>query len=903
MLRDLLSDLLYRLRALVRRSAVERELDDELRFHIERQTAQNIAAGMPPADARTAALRTFGGVERRKEEIREARGVSLIEHFVQDLTYALRGLRAKPGFTFAVVLTLGLGVGANAAMFSVVDRLLFRPPPKLRDPALTHRVYYGSTYRGKESLSNAVAYARYADLIRWTSSFTRFAQSGTGDLAIGNGADASEMPVGDVSASFFAFFDAPAMIGRYFTSAEDSTPSGAPVVVLSHAFWQTQFGGRADALGSTLRIGSLVYTIIGVAPAGFVGLSPNRPPVAYIPISSFIGGQNLIWVRAGDTWWGTYNSFRSSTFAQRKPGVTVETANADLSSAMVRSYQAELAANPSAAALALVKPHGIVASVLAERGPNQSNNSKVAIWVSGVALIVLLIACANVANLLLARALSRRREIAVRLALGVSRRRLLSQLITESVLLAALGGVAGLVIAQAGGALLRAAFLPKSIAAGVASDPRTLTFAAAAALAAGLLAGVAPAFQLRAIDLTSDLRAGARDGRSHRSPLRRALQITQGVLSVLLLVGAGLFVRSLGNVRAVRLGYDVDPVLVLDLNMRGVALDRAHKVQLRERLLAAAKTLPEVENASRQIAMPFLSTVWTLLYVPGIDSVQKLGQFNFNEVSPEYFATLGTRIVRGRGINSGDHEGAPGAMVVSASMARRLWPSSDAIGQCVKVGADTLPCTYVVGIAEDIKAQKLDGDPGYNYYLPIAQSDPDAGGLFIRTRGPAARFADGIRRRLQPQMPGASYLTVTPLDEVIGEQTRTWKLGASMFLTFGLLALLLAAMGLFSVISYNVAQRTRELGVRAALGARTNDLITLVVREGVTLGVIGIAIGAAIALAGGRWIAPLLFNESPRDPAVFGLVALVLLGVTIAASWAPARRAARVDPQVALRAE
>jgi predicted permease len=903
-LRDLLSDLRYRLIALLRRSRLERELDDELRFHIERQTALNVTAGMSPTDARTTALREFGGIERRKEEVRETRGVSLIEHFVQDLSYALRGLRAKPGFTFAVVLTLGLGVGANAAMFSVVDRLLFRPPPGLRDPALTHRVYYGSTHGGKESLSNAVAYARYADLMRWTSSFTRFAQAGTAALAIGTGADAREMPVGVVSASLFAFFDAPAAIGRYFTNAEDSPPSGTPVVVLSHAFWQTQFGGRSDALGSTLRIGTLVYTIIGVAPAGFVGLSPSRPPVAYIPISSYFGGPNFPWVRAGDTWWGTYYyAYSSNTFAQRKPGVTVETANADLSSAMVRSYQAERAANPSAAALALVKPHGIVASVLAERGPNQSNNSKVATWVSGVALIVLLIACANVANLLLARALSRRREIAVRLALGVSRRRLLSQLVTESVLLAALGGVAGLVIAQAGGALLRAAFLPTWTAAGVASDPRTLAFAAAAALAAGLFAGVAPAWQLRGIDLTSDLRVGARDGRHHRSPLRLALQITQGALSVLLLVGAGLFVRSLGNVRAVRLGYDVDPVLVLKLHMRGVTLDRAHKVQLRERLLAAAKTLPEVENASRQTTMPFLMTVRIALYVPGIDSAEKLGQFNLNEVSPEYFATLGTRIVRGRGINAGDHEGAPGAMVVSASMARRLWPSSDAIGQCVKLGADTLPCTSVVGIAEDIKAQKLEGDPGYNYYLPIAQSQPGEGGLFIRTRGPAARFADGIRRRLQPQMPGASYLTVTPLDEVIGEQTRTWELGARMFLTFGLLALLLAAMGLFSVISYNVAQRTRELGVRAALGARTNDLITLVVREGVKLGVIGIAIGAAIALAGGRWIAPLLFNESPRDPAVFGLVALVLLGVTIAASWVPARRAARVDPQVALRTE
>ena len=242
----------------------------------------------------------FPSVRLRREDSRRCErflvklGLTIVlDSLLQDLRYALRGLRAKPGFTFAVVLTLGLGVGANAAMFSVVDRLLFRPPPGLRDPALTHRVYYGSTSRGKESLSNAVAYARYADLIRWTSSFARFAQFSRPDLAIGNGADAREMPVGATSASFFAFFDAPAAIGRYFTNAEDSPPSGAPVVVLSHAFWQTQFGGRSDALGSTLRIGTLVYTIIGVAPAGFVGLSPSRPPVAYIPISSYFGGPNF----------------------------------------------------------------------------------------------------------------------------------------------------------------------------------------------------------------------------------------------------------------------------------------------------------------------------------------------------------------------------------------------------------------------------------------------------------------------------------------------------------------------------------------------------------------------------------------------------------------------------------
>jgi putative ABC transport system permease protein len=823
------------------------------------------------------------------------------ESLVQDLRYAARGLRAKPGFTLAVVLTLGLGIGANAAMFSIVDRLLFRPPAMLRDPALTHRVYLGTTYRGKEGVTDYLAYARYLDFAKWTTSFSRFAQVTTRDLAIGAGSDAREMRVGAVSASFFAFFDAPTAIGRYFTVAEDSTPNGTPVAVLAYSYWKAEFGGRRDALGSTIRIGPLVYTIIGVAPAGFAGLWPDQPPVAWIPISGYAASQNFN--GRGQTWWGTYNWTWSETIAQRKPAVSEATANADLSTAAVRSYQAELAANKNESPLALVKPHAFVGSILSERGPNQSNLAKVAAWISGVALIVLLIACANVANLLLTRALNRRREIAVRVALGVSGRRLLAQLLTESLLLALLGGAAGLLIAQVGGAVLRAAFLPKAIAASVASDPRTLLFAAVAALAAGLLTGLAPALQLRKVDLTSDLKSGAREGTHYRSPLRLGLLVLQGALSVLLLVGAGLFVRSLDNVRAVRLGYDVDPVLLLNLNLRGVALDSGQKVLLLDKLLSAAKALPQVENASRMTSVPFWSTWSTGLFVEGIDSVRKLGQFNLNGVSPEYFATLGTRLVRGRGITAEDRDGAPLAMVVSASMAKRLWPSADAIGQCVKVGADTVPCTYVVGIAEDIKAQKLDGDPGYYYYLSIAQWHPDNGGLFIRARGTGVRMADAIRRRLQPEMPGASYLTTTPFSEVIGGQTKSWELGASMFLTFGALALALAAVGLFSVISYNVAQRTHELGVRVALGAQINDLVRLVVGEGMKLGAIGVGIGAAIALAGGRWIAPLLFKESPRDPVIFGLVTIVLLGVTLVASFIPARRAARVDPNRALRSD
>jgi putative ABC transport system permease protein len=351
------------------------------------------------------------------------------------------------------------------------------------------------------------------------------------------------------------------------------------------------------------------------------------------------------------------------------------------------------------------------------------------------------------------------------------------------------------------------------------------------------------------------------------------------------------------------MGYDVDPVLVLNTNMRGVVLDSASTILLLDKLLAEARTFPEVQSVSRQTSVPFWSTWSQNLTVAGIDSVRKLGQFDLNAVSPEYFATLGTRILKGRGITTEDRAGAPLAMVVSAGMAKRLWPTADAIGQCVKIGADSVPCHYVVGIAEDIKAQKLDSTDAYYYYLSIAQFHPDNGGLFIRTRGEGTKVAESIRRRLQPLMPGASYLSITPFNEIIGAQTKSWEIGASMFLTFGMLALILAAIGLFSVVSYNVAQRTHELGVRVALGAQMNDLVRLVVGEGMKLGAIGITIGAGIALAAGKWIAPLLFDESPRDPVIFGLVTVVLLSVTLVASLIPARRAARVDPNRALRSD
>jgi predicted permease len=760
-----------------------------------------------------------------------------------------------------------------------------------------------------------MSYARYLDLSRWTTSFTRTAAFTTSTLAVGAGTDATDMTVAAVTASFFGFFDAPAALGRYFTTREDAPPTGTPVVVLSHALWEVRFGGRADALGAKLQIGPTIYTVIGVAPAGFAGLSPTQPPAAYIPISSYAATSGFQG-SPGDEWWQTYHWNFAQMIAERKPGATVARANADLTNAYRRSYAVQRDISPDIPVVDVARPRTIVASVLAERGPHATRIGKVATLVAAMAVVVLLIACANVTNLLLAGALRRRREIAVRLALGVSRARLLSQLLTESVLLALLGGAAGLLVAQWGGSVLRTLFLPKDATTSVVGDPRTLVVAGSAALIAGLLTGLAPVWQSRRTDLAHDLKAGVREGGGarDRSRTRAVLLVMQGALSVVLLVGAGLFVRSLRHAHELRLGYDVDPVLIVDLEMRGVKLDSVHAVSLRQQLLDRVRDLPGVERAALHISIPFWKTldgrngIPVDLRVAGIDSVSRLGEFYFDAVTPGYFATVGTRVVRGRAIGEQDVAGAPGAMVVSEAMAKVLWPTQDPIGQCVRVstystGTKDPPCTYVVGVAEDIKNASLSDDRSYYYYLSAAQFLPQSTGLFVRTRGDATEQVETIRRSLQPLMPGASYVTVTPFADVIGGQMRSWKLGATMFVAFGALALLLAAVGLYSVIAYNVVQRTHELGVRITLGAQVGDVLRLVVGEGVQLGVAGIVIGAVIALSTARWLRPLLFQESARDPIVYALVAAVLLVVAAVASYVPARRATRVDPNVALRSE
>src|SRR5437867_3116218 len=454
----------------------------------------------------------------------------MMDTLFQDLRYALRTLAKTPGFTLGVVLTLALGIGANVAMFSVVDRMLFRPPPLLHKPGATHRIYLARTFSGKEHASGYLQYARYVDLTSWTTAFARTAAFTEQDLAIGVGTEAREMRVGIVSAGFFDFFDAPPALGRYFSAVEDSPPNGSAVAVLSYGFWRTRYGGRREALGFTLQIRPTSYTIIGVAPEGFVGLWPVQRPVAFIPVTSYASAQAV--GRRRESWWTTYRWQWLSMLAQRKPGVSVAAANGDLSNAFLRSYAAQRMESPGLTPAEIARPRALVAE-----------------W---------------------------------------------------------------------GGAVLRGQFLASGSQVSVMGDARTLLFGGAAALVAGLLTGLAPALQTWRAGFAAYLKAGAREGTFQRSRARLALLVLQGALCVVLLVGAGLFVRSLRHVRGVPLGYDVDPVLLVDLNMRGVQLDSAHGVALRRELLETAQAIPGVEHAARQLTVPFWSTWAMELHVTGI---------------------------------------------------------------------------------------------------------------------------------------------------------------------------------------------------------------------------------------------------------------------------------------------
>jgi predicted permease len=541
----------------------------------------------------------------------------------------------------------------------------------------------------------------------------------------------------------------------------------------------------------------------------------------------------------------------------------------------------------------------------------------VARWLLAVASIVLVIATANVANMMLARSVRRRREIAVRLALGVSLGRLARSLIAESLVLAVAGGLLGLALAYGGGEIMRRVLLPDIVWATPPVDLRVLGVAVVLTMAIGVGLGVAPAIQARRTDVNRALRSGSRESGVKRNRLRTGLLVVQAALSVALLAAAGLFVRSLRNVRDVDLGIQPERVMVATVAwpVPGVAASVAPgQPQVSPRAIRAAQwrdlrdriaALPDVETASLAVGSPFGFNFGVDLKIPGRDSLPQLGAGTFiSAVGRDYFATVGTRLVRGRLFNATEGAATERVAIVNETMARALWPNEQPLGKCLVIGDAEARCSTVVGVVRDAHQFAIREEPSMQYYVPIGQESGFGGTvLMVRPKIGSTFSAERLRRAIGGMVPNAQLIRVEGLQTRIDPQIRPWKLGAALFGLFGALAVLVAAIGLYSVITYLVAQRNHEFGVRTALGARSSDLLRQVVGEGVRVTVPGIAIGLLIALAAGKWIAPLLFNVSPRDPLVFASVAVVLLAVAAVASLAPAAKAARVDPMAALREE
>jgi predicted permease len=685
-----------------------------------------------------------------------------------------------------------------------------------------------------------------------------------------------------------------------FNDREDAPNAARRVAVLGAGAAMEWFGGD-DALGGTVRLGGEPYEVIGVMPAGFTGAEMGRVDV-WVPA-------NILSARTSPDWATTWNAQWLKIVVRLKSGVTLEQAGVDATAAHRRAYTGG-EASTAAGRLTL-------APLRANSAGNEATEIRLLRWLTAVAVVVLLIACANIANLLLARGRRRERDVAIRAALGASRLRIVRLLLIETVLLAFAGAALGVSVTQVIGGLARQTLFTAVEWTSSPVNPRVLLASAAFALATGLLVGIIPALQSTRAPATDALRSGPREGGGRRSRLRTTLTIVQAALSVLLLVGAGLFVRSLWHARTVDLGIDARHAMVIDVFRPPVAAvadaaardaERARRRTFLQDNLDRVRALPGLEHAAIAVGLPFGNRFTVALRVPPPDTVPRprSGGPGISAVTDGYFETVGTHLVRGRAFTAADRGGTEPVAIVSELMARTVWPSADALGKCLLIGPGSPPCTRVVGVAANTYRSRLREDPVMHYYIPVGQEvSLGFGGaaLVVRDAGRSPQLLADIRRLLIGLDPSISYVNAETIQERVEPQVRPWILGATVFLLSGVLAIVVAGIGIYSVMSYLIADRRREIGVRMALGASARDVGRLVLRGSFAMALVGIVIGEAAALLLGRFAEPLLFETSPRDPLVFGGVAVLLLAVAAVATFVPARRARTVNPVEALRAE
>ena len=877
----------------------------EVEHHLAEAAERLVASGLAPDEARREAERGFGDPGRyRKRLAREARRRRIVRGWAQawDLAAesvhgAARTIRRRPGFAAGVVLTLALGVGANAAMFTILDRLFFQPPNHVVDHEGVVRVMVEQTVGGEARRQPLGTFPDFVDL-RAHSGFTEIAAwSGPGEETLGRGPDATRIQVTLASHGFFPLLGVRPELGRFYGADEDRV-GAPPTAVVGHEFWRRALGSDPEAVGRTVEIAGNPYTVVGVVPPGFTGA--DRAPVdVWLPMETtraVMDGSGGMLENRG-FWW-------LRIVARFADGVSAEAAS-DQATAIVRNARLKAGESDPYFAEARVEFDPLILS----RGERISADTKVALWLGGVSVLVLLIAAANVANLLFARQTRRRREVSLRLALGIGRGRLLTQFLLESVLLAILSGATALVLAFLGGEAIRTFLLPGVVLPGPVLGWRAVGFTLLVAALAGGIAAVGPGVQSVRADLASDLAMGAGQASPRRSRVRMLLTVAQAALSVVLLVGSGLFVKSLSEVRGLDLGLDVDRLLLASLEIEGARLGPGSpppfRAEIHEAAIERLRAVPGVKGVAGTTS-PFQWSFAIPLGLPGRDSIPRLpvGGPYFQMVTPGYLETVGLAVRQGRGLAASDGPGDPKVVVVDEITAAGLWPDGDPIGEVLLFGDEEEPLT-VVGVTDDASNGGL--SESAQIYLPIAQHPgPSLSGLYVRWSGREGDRGDvisGSTEALRTLDPRVQYATVQPLREILDPQTRSWRLGAALFTVFGLLALVVAAIGLYSVLAFDVAQRTREIGIRSALGAESAHLLRAVVASGVGLAAVGVGLGLGVALLAGPYVEELLFQVSPRDPGVLGMVAAAMLGTALLAGLVPALRATRADPMTVLRSE
>ena len=891
----MLSRLKTALGALLRRSQAESELDEELRYHIDRQAEQNIRLGMDPAGARIAARKAFGGVEQAKERSRDARGVRWLEDLWQDMRYGARMLMKNYGFTIAAALCLALGIGVNTSLFSVVHALLLRsfPVPQadqlvvLTQDDRNFPIPYRNFVRIREN--NGVL----SDLAAFE--YVRF--------SFGN-RDQSEFISGElVSGNYFDVLKLKPTLGRTFLPEEDRIPDAHPVVVLSYRFWQSRLSGAPDVIGRTIILNRHPFTVIGVAPQGFKGMVTPYLTSVWIPL--MMSGVKHEIKRADDLRdfepdsADELRSFgRVSPIGRLKPGVSLSQAQAAIETFSPRSDEPD-----EDNRFRLIRPEGIY---IGNTGDMRRQVTKATTLMGVIAGIVLLITCCNLANLLLARASARRKEIAVRMALGASRLRLIRLLMTESALLAFAGGGIGLLVASLFNHLC-IAFIPRmaTFDPDLRLDAPVFGFTLLLSMVTSVLFGLTPALQVSKLNFVPALKDEFGIGALHTRTinLRSALVIGQVAISLPLLICAGLFIRSLQKEQAIDLGFKTENRLVLWLSLKVVGYDQKNGLKFLQQLLDRVRAVPGVLSASVARDIPSSGSV------SGRDSrnsaIPSAGipifECSNNDVGAQFFHTMGISVIRGREFTAQDSDRGNNVVVITESFARLYWPGEDPLGKQLRIGDEpSSPLREIVGIVKDsVGFGSMREEPPPMLYTQF--QDIESMYLIIHTSIDPNGMIQPLRREislLDENLP----MRIMTMNELFSSPW--WqRLGVTLLSILGGLGLLLTAVGIYGVTAYIVAQRTREIGVRMALGARGRDVMKLVIRQGMWLVLIGVVIGMAASLAVSRLLKSFLFGLSAADPMTFGIIPLLLATVALLACYVPARRATKVDPMIALRAE